>query len=788
MLSVSSLAEADTATDGIIGGTGAHRSASWAEFLDLTLGALPYEYSSRVSGGTTYYQLPDAICCAGDRVDQLHLFLGPTGGLGAVCHSNGPKASGVGETPCSYWRIIHALEWLTGVLAPSQPKTRQVNDSDDTGVTAEPLSGSRRPSSQGVIVQHCESGLRHPARAALWALLVAPQPGASFTGAELQAAIDEAVKQACRRAGIGRYGWTLKQCRAAAASSADHGIAGIHLPVSVKRGSRRAYFDAALADVDDALVQSLADLFTDLKDAGCLRHVGDPSEVGQGVNPRATERNPRAIRTDLRSAEANPRALETNPRSLGSNPLAQLGPLPVQTPESNSKTPNSLNLGKKEPLPPASSPFIKVGVVRGWEASSNAGSGWLRESRILSRPPLVEDVCRPTGTQLHPGPLDAGIAIALSESAPTVDGEQPVWSYVVAGRQRWDVTVQLPVGAEPPLPGQEVQVLTRNGERHQRTLGTMVRRQPYGRLGIRYWYRVEPDQRVEERAEQRLQVHRWGRLAARASGSRVDWQPRREITYHHWRTTRPASLAQRDRARFAPIAEGCPAPHSIITPPAPGSVREARFTDLLEAPRWMLMRSTTPKAPVPVGDGAGGWLQPSSRTPNLWANAPTLALRSAPANVVPAYNFGESDETALPPVVVLDIDYRPERDVDGLGRGVRDAWVSALWAYPQSESVGGEGRHVLATVHPDDAAEWGLLQAAKIHGSDDGGSVIDLFPPGTVGYVGLTRQWVRVDGALIEDPEWVERREIPVLRVRQLFELPGGSGLRRWLAGSETAA
>ena len=181
-------------------------------------------------------------------------------------------------------------------------------------------------------------------------------------------------------------------------------------------------------------------------------------------------------------------------------------------------------------------------------------------------------------------------------------------------------------------------------------------------------------------------------------------------------------------------------------------------------------------------------MQPSSRTPHLWADAFTLALRSAPANAVPAYNFGESDETALPPVIVLDIDYRPERDVDGLGRGVRDAWVSARWAYPQSESVGGEGRHVLATVHPDDAAEWGLLQAAKIHGSDDGGSVIDLFPPGKVGYVGLTRQWVRVDGALIEDPEWVERREIPVLRVRQLFELPGGSGLHRWLAGSETAA
>ena len=388
--------------------------------------------------------------------------------------------------------------------------------------------------------------------------------------------------------------------------------------------------------------------------------------------------------------------------------------------------------------------------------------------------------------QLHPGPLEEGIAIPVAQGRPTADPGKPLWRYRKAGTARWHVSVQLPLHEERrPERGEAIQVLTKAGEVHHRMLDRQVEERSYGWKGTRWTFSVRPDEMVATRAAQRRAVHAWNWLWARATGDSPDWQPLQARGARYWPLATEISPQERERQALKPVAGSDTVPHQVILPPRTPWDPEVRFRDLLAVPRWLLMGAEG--NPLRRGLPDGGWVQPTSATPHLWKDAYALEQEGWLPGSILAYCLRQVDgdglddeDVPLPPVAILDIDYRPERDTDGLGRRVRDAWVDALKNFPQSISRGGHGRHVFVAVHPDDESLWSILRGRQIQGPAGSGASVDLFPPGTGNYVGITRRWMGMRGYPL-DRDVAEGLPILVLRVSQLLALPGAGGLRQAL-------
>ena len=741
-------------------GSDAH-PVSWAEFLNAVLEALPYQAQISDSGDRTYYRLPDAICCDSGNHQGLHLFIDPTGGLGARCWSNGIQISGAGEDACTYWKIISRLEDLTGVRAPRQ------------------VTAHKRPTDQAKgPVYLPKSGLRWPTKALAWALLVTPQPGGFFTGADFNLQVGELMNQACRKADVWCREWTLKSCRPAALSLASVGSewAGqIHLPTSEKRGATRGYWGYALRPVDANMVKQMADALTEEREQGRPRRPRRDSSLkvpqltarDLGINPRSTRSNPRALRTHPRE-----RHHQTEPPTTTTiNNSAS----PVLATFSASTTHNSNEV-------PTGHPF-KNGVVRGNRASPLENTA-LRATRLVQEAGLSVPSGRVVDHQLHPGPLEEGIAIPVAQGRPTADPGKPLWRYRKAGTARWHVSVQLPLHEERrPERGDAIQVLTKAGEVHHRMLDRQVEERSYGWKGTRRTFSVRPDEMVATRAAQRRAVHAWNWLWARATGNSPDWQPLQARGARYWPLATEISPQERERQALKPVAGSDTVPHQVILPPRTPWDPEVSFRDLLAVPRWLLMGAEG--NPLRRGLPDGGWVQPTSATPHLWRDAQALEREGGPPGSIAAYCLrqvaGQGDESPpLPAVAILDIDYKPAGDADGLGRALRDAWFDALRVYPQSMSRSGNGRHVLVAVHPDDGPLWERLRGRRIKGPDGSGVGIDLFAPGSGGYVGITRQWVGMRGDSL-NRDGAEAIPIPVLRARQLVELPGAADIREVL-------
>ena len=744
---------------GVSGEPGYGEPKSWGEFLERVLAALPYKAQVRESRGRVFYRLPDEICCGSGDPVGLHLHVGSTGGLGARCFSNGDKLSGAGEDACTYWHIIQRLEQLAGISAPSGPTSpgrrsrRQTGTSRrlaPSGVTVSKKSPERQAGASGAFRSY--SGIRYPSRALVWKLLVRSDANGFFNGAEFNEKVNDALTRACEKADVWPKRWSLKACRAAAASVENR----VKLPTSTKRGAVRGYWGYSLNEVTEEMVDQLAQALHEERASGRLQSDRNGTRQAAGLTLRQ-------LGVSLRDQKLNPRRRGNNRRHgvMATTNNDQSLPLPSTTLE-DGPVPYS-------DIPNGDVTVFKLGVVRGNRAT------WIFDGRSARLP------AQGHGLQFHAGPLERGIAIDLDRGAGTADPKRTLWQYRRVGYRRWEVTAQLRAEADPPRPGLEVQVITKAGEVHYRVLERVVERRSFGRLGVRYRCRVKWDDEVEARALERREVYRWNWLNARAVGRRSDWQVNSVYVPRVWPKEREETRGEEDRRLFQGRSGVGVAPHSVLLARRWIGVRESTFAELVSASRWIAVRvSGTRKAPVGVRLSDGGWVRPTSSTPHLWVDGGSVATGWGR---FPAICLRDDEDVGpAPPVVILDVDYRPKLDVDGLGRGIRDAWFRALRIYPQSESLGGHGRHVLATVHPDDADLWEALRGEKIRGSAGGGAAIDLFPPGSPGYVALTRRWVGQDGSWL-DAEWMERSAIPVLRVRQLLELPGGRSVAGLLKG-----
>ena len=415
----------------------------------------------------------------------------------------------------------------------------------------------------------------------------------------------------------------------------------------------------------------------------------------------------RATSQNPRALLIHPRALKQNPRARGTNVLAQL----VVEKRIND------------------SPLTPIKCRGAADAAFLLGGFQGRVGRLK-----VPDCC---GVAVYP----EGIAVDIADGCRA--DARSVWRYSrvgVAEPDTWHVSGQLPSGAVAPQAGDLLAVETRAGEVHSRVVERVVALESWGRLGTRYTCAVVPDQAIAQRAMRRRDVWRRMYLLAAAEGVEPEWPGHGQDDGIGWRDDDEGDV---------------PAMDPSVT-----------FTDVMDCRRWLLM--TPEKGPAAYLPGSPlTWV--TTTTPSLWTTFAETPNMYRLGVGIPAFCMAD-DGDECPDVVILDVDYHPEKDLDGEGVGTRDEWLWHLRLYPQSVSKSGWGRHVVVAIHPDDRVAWRRLRGEKIRGPERSGCAIDLYPKGTPQYVGLRRIWVDARGHSVA---YDESAEIPVLRVRDLICLDG---------------
>lgn len=243
-----------------------------------------------------------------------------------------------------------------------------------------------------------------------------------------------------------------------------------------------------------------------------------------------------------------------------------------------------------------------------------------------------------------------------------------------------------------------------------------------------------------------------------------------------------------DRRRAAtPVKpKGPPRPAGRLVPPdverASPPPPDITFQDMMAMRRWIPTfveppnpEFETPKAPAGrwldhtrhQWDQSGKWKDGGQVEKTMrdglkrtWLYLPWLTYEDAlnacddwPGTYRPGYCLSGAD---APPILVLDIDYKPSEDNDrhfGLDR--RNHFYRTLndplWGH--SLSASGNGRHIVASVHPADRQLWRELGPnPKIPRFKFHGAQLEVWAPGASRHICLTRQWIDHEGDPVPEP------------------------------------